>query len=160
MVYIAVTGHRPPKIGGYGNKEAERAIRRHMRDFLKEAPDGELFLISGGTLGIDKLWIEVGLHLELPVIAALPFEGYNDKWPDASKKKYEELLDKCWEVSYISLPGYEANKFQIRNQWIVDNADILVAYWDGSESGTQNCVEYAINQEKKVHVFNPNEIIS
>lgn len=159
MVKIAVTGHRPDKLGGYQAYDNFRAIRRHMRDFLDEAPDGELILISGGALGIDQFWMEVGLHLELPVIAALPFEGYDSKWPVTSRETYKKLLDKCHEVRYICEPGYAASKLQIRNQWMVDNCDSLVAYWNGTPGGTSNCIDYAISRDKIITEFNPDEII-
>ena len=158
MVYMAVTGHRPDKLGGYRAEENFRAIRRHMRDFLLEAPPGELFLISGGALGIDQFWIEVGLHLDLPVIAALPFEGYDSRWPQFSREKYKKLLDKCHDVVYICEPGYSAAKLQDRNQWMVDNCDILTAYWNGSEGGTKNCIDYAGHVGRQVNIFNPEEI--
>lgn len=159
MVWMAVTGHRPDKLGGYNNTKAHKAIRRHMRDFLLEAPEGELVLVSGGALGIDQFWIEVGLFLELPVVVAMPFEGYDSKWPLSSRKKYEKLLDKCWQVSYICEPGYEPWKLQTRNQWLVDNSDVLNAYWNGSAGGTMNCIEYAIKRDKTINEFNTDKII-
>lgn len=159
MVRVAVTGHRPDKLGGYENDAAHRAIRRHMRAFLEEAPDGELFLISGGALGIDQFWMEVGLHMDLPVIAALPFKGYDSRWPRASRERYQKLLDKCYEVQYICEPGYEARKLQTRNEWMVDNCDVLVAYWNGTPGGTNNCVEYAVHVGRQINVFDTNDII-
>ncbi len=157
---IAVTGHRPDKLGGYTNDTAHRAIRRHMRDFLDQAPEGELILISGGAQGIDQFWMEVGLFLELPVIAALPFEGYDSRWPVSARQSYQKLLDKCHEVRYICEPGYEARKMQIRNEWMVDNSDILVAYWNGSEGGTKNCVDFARSKGKVINVFDVSKIIA
>lgn len=155
---IAVTGHRPEKLGGYDNHEAHRVIRRHMRRFLEaRLQEEELILISGGALGIDQFWIEVGLYLQLPVIAALPFEGYNSRWPKASREKYEKLLAQCSSVRYICQPGYAGWKLQKRNQWMVDECNELVAYWNGSPGGTKNCYEYAIAQNKTIHRFNPDE---
>jgi len=160
MVRIAVTGHRPDKLGGYNNAEAHRAIRRHMLELLNDVPEGELILISGGALGIDQFWMEVGLYLDLPVIAALPFEGYDDRWPKSSRETYKKLLDQCQEVKYISEPGYAASKMQTRNEWMVDNCDVLVAYYTGDDGGTKNCVDYAISKNKIIHEFNPDEIIA
>lgn len=161
MVKIAVTGHRPGKLGGYQATENFKAIRRHMRDFLTKAPDGELFLLSGGALGIDQFWIEVGLHLDLPVIAALPFEGYDERWPINSRRKYAALLDKCYEVVYVSEPGYHPAKLQTRNEYLVNNSDVLTAYWNGEHvGGTANCVDFAMSVGKQVNVFNPNDIIN
>ena len=35
---------------------------------------------------------------------------------------------------------------QRRNEFMVDNADMVLAYHDGSEGGTKNCVDYAKSQ--------------
>lgn len=158
MIKIAVTGHRPHKLGGYAAQNNFRAIRHHMKNFLMSR--GDIGLISGGALGIDQFWIEVGIYLGLPVTAALPFEGYNSRWPKASRDKYAELLDKCSDVRYICEPGYEAAKLQLRNEWMVDNCDELAAYWNGTPGGTCNCVTYANSIKRKVHVFDPDQIIA
>jgi uncharacterized phage-like protein YoqJ len=158
MVRVAVTGHRPDKLGGYNATENFKAIRRHMRDFLEDAPQGELWLLSGGALGVDQFWIEVGLHLQLPVIAVLPFKGYDSKWPVASRQYYEKLLAQCQEVRYLDT-GYKPESYQKRNEFLVDDCDVLVAYWNGEESGTQNCIDYAISQNKTINLFNTEDII-
>lgn len=159
MTYIAVTGHRPDKLGGYSNHEAHRAIRRHMRNFLLEAPEGELVLLSGGALGIDQFWIEVGLYLDLPIQVVIPFKGYDARWPESSQKTYKELLDKCWSVEYL-FNEYKPDAYQLRNQFLVDNSDALVAYWNGSSGGTANCIDYARKRKRIVTVFDTNEIIT
>lgn len=155
---IAVTGHRPDKLGGYNNVEGFKAIRRHMRAFLLEAPEGEIELISGGALGIDLLWMQTGILIDFPVIAALPFPGYDSRWPDASRREYEKWLDKCREVRYICEAGYHPAKMQTRNEWMVQQADSLVAYWNGSAGGTCNCVAYAQAIGCQTTIFNPDEI--
>ena len=158
MTYIAVTGHRPDKLGGYSNTDAHRAIRRHMRDFLGQAPDGELVLLSGGALGIDQFWIEVGLYLDLPIQVVMPFKGYDSRWPAFSQKIYKELLDKCWKIEYL-FNEYKPDAYQLRNQYLVDNSDVLVAYWNGSSGGTANCIDYARKRKKIINIFDVNEII-
>jgi NAD(P)-dependent dehydrogenase (short-subunit alcohol dehydrogenase family) len=40
-----------------------------------------------------------------------------------------------------------------RNQRLVDLCDVLVAFWDGSSSGTRRTVERALDSGKEVHVF-------
>lgn len=149
---IAVTGHRPNKL-----KNVD-AIQHHMMDFLL-VQDPAPVLISGGALGVDQLWIEVGLCLELLIIAALPFKDYDNKWSAALRQKYQRLLDQCHEVRYICEPGYQAHKFQKRNEWMVDNCDLLVAYWNGTPSGTKNCIDYALKVKRNVQIFNPDDII-
>lgn len=154
---IAVTGHRPNKLGGYNAEDNFRAIRRHMKDLLTELAPSRI--ISGGALGIDQFWMEVGIYLGIPVIGALPFEGYDARWPKASREKYRGLLDKCEEVRYIGLVGYDPAKLQKRNEWMVDNSDLLVAYWDGSTGGTANCVDYAKKIQRDIKAYDIWDVI-
>lgn len=156
---IAVTGHRPDKLGGYDAIENFKILRNHMIGVMLRSPLENLTIISGGALGIDQLWIEAALSLKLPVIAALPFEGYDGKWPAFSKQEYKKLLDKCQLVKYICEPGYQARKLQIRNEWMVNECDRLYAYWNGSSGGTANCVRYAETVMKPTTIFNTNEIL-
>lgn len=129
-----------------------------MRNVMESYPYNELIVISGGALGIDQLWMEAALSLKMavPVTAALPFKGYDAKWPIVSRQEYQKLLDKCHLVKYISEPGYAARKLQIRNEWMVDNCDHLYAYWNGTNGGTANCVRYAETVMKPTTIFDTN----
>jgi len=42
-----------------------------------------------------------------------------------------------------------------RSEWMVQNCDLLVAYWDGSDGGTGNCVKYAKSVGRDVAIVNP-----
>jgi uncharacterized phage-like protein YoqJ len=43
----------------------------------------------------------------------------------------------------VSPGGFTSYAMQIRNEWMVDHCDLLVALWDGSPGGTGNCIRYA-----------------
>jgi uncharacterized phage-like protein YoqJ len=43
--------------------------------------------------------------------------------------------------------------YQRRNEFMVDAADVLAAFFDGSPGGTANCVLYASKVGKKVVRF-------
>jgi len=47
----------------------------------------------------------------------------------------------------------DASKSAARNQRLVDSCDVLVAFWDGSSTGTRTTVERALDSGKEVHVF-------
>ena len=45
---------------------------------------------------------------------------------------------------------------QIRNRWMVDNSDLVLAVFDGKkEGGTWNCVKYAKSKNKEIVVIKP-----
>jgi uncharacterized phage-like protein YoqJ len=43
---------------------------------------------------------------------------------------------------------------QIRNEWMVDNAHIVLALWDGSSGGTGNCIKYANRKSVNKPIIN------
>jgi hypothetical protein len=47
----------------------------------------------------------------------------------------------------------DAGAAATRNQRFVDLCDVLVAFWDGSSSGTRRTVERALDAGREVHVF-------
>jgi len=44
---------------------------------------------------------------------------------------------------------------QKRNQFMVDNSRVIIAYWDGSKGGTKNCLDYALLKNKTIYQINP-----
>ena len=40
-----------------------------------------------------------------------------------------------------------------RNQRLIDQCDVLVAFWDGASAGTRATVERALDSGREVHVF-------
>jgi hypothetical protein len=40
-----------------------------------------------------------------------------------------------------------------RNQRLIDQADVVVAFWDGASTGTRATIERALDSGKEVHVF-------
>lgn len=144
---IAATGHRPFKLGGY-SKAASTRIDALACQYLEEAePD---MVISGMAQGWDTSIAFAALACEIPLTCAVPFRGQHVRWPDAEQRKFFYLLDHATRVIYVTAGGYHPAKMQYRNEWMVDNCDEVVALWDGSNGGTENCVRYALKQKKPV----------
>ena len=149
---VAFTAHRPDKLGGYNLPNPTylhvcREIDKILRQLKPEK------VISGMALGGDQWAANIAFKLKIPVLAAVPFDGQEKKWPEKSQSIYRKLLSKASEIVVISPPGFTVGKMQRRNKWMVDQCDILIAIWDGSAGGTKNCVEYARTVKK------PEEII-
>jgi uncharacterized phage-like protein YoqJ len=160
---VAVTGHRPNKlnneydgIGPYSDH-----IRYHLQEVISTYTVGvhlgmNLTLISGMALGVDMIWAELAIANNIPFIAAIPCQGQHSVWPQKSKERYLDLIDHplCTKM-YISIGEYSPQKMQLRNKWMVDNCNLLVAVWDGTTGGTKNCYNYAISVNKPVLRINP-----
>lgn len=152
-ISLGVTGHRPDKLGGWRLYRTPQGLSRlsdlavalitkleYQGFYLKE-------LISGMAPGWDTACAMVAVELQIPLIAAIPFEGQHDRWQNPEQEIYFELLAQASEVNYISEPGYDQEKMFARNRWIVDRSDRLIALWNAAESGlfsgTGQCVRYA-----------------
>ena len=159
---IAFTGHRPNKIGGYDkNNPLAKKIKEAIKEYLSylahkdEDPTGNFTCISGMALGVDQLAAEVCIEEDIPFIAAVPFLGQESVWPLESQEHYNYLLEKAEEVVIVSEGDYAAHKMQVRNEYMVNKCDALMAVYDGSPGGTQNCVNYAKSKGKPVYILNP-----
>jgi len=145
---LAVTGHRPPKLGGYGRLVNHR-LAKFAFEVLTSMTERNTVerVLTGMTLGWDQAIAHACIQQHVYFIAVVPFHGQEKAWPPASQETYKAILDRADQV-VVTANGddYGAWKMHHRNRWLVDHADLLVALWDGSEGGTASCVQYA---EKK-----------
>lgn len=148
---LSVTGHRPDKLGGY-SPEAAGILFDTAIIVLKKYPNITQ-VISGMALGWDTAIAKAAINMGIPFVAAVPFKEQPSKWPEASQVLYFSLLSLAKEVRYVSESGYSAAKMQIRNEWMVDQADKVAALWNGSIGGTMNCVNYAHKVGKPVDQY-------
>ena len=86
-------------------------------------------IVSGGAKGADTVAQQWAKSRLLPFILFKPYH----------------LIDNTIQ--------YHPRYFFTRNKQIVDNSDLVVAFWDGESSGTRHAVRYAKSMNKPVIVF-------
>lgn len=145
---IAVTGHRPDKLLGYG-RDREHRLGFYARMCLNGVSCKKV--ITGMALGWDMAVAGACVFWHIPFMAVIPFDGQELRWPEESQYTYRQLLRIADETTVVSGGKYSAYKMQLRNQFMVDRCDLLLALWDGSDGGTANCVRYAQEIGKPVH---------
>lgn len=147
MTIAAISGHRPEKIKDF--------------DWVKEAlKEAYLLLevqkvIQGMAAGVDLTAAKVAHEMGIPYVCARPWAGHTarDGWKltyASAIRNSEQVVDVDPSIKY---PGVWA--YQVRNKWMVDRADFVLAVWDGSDGGTANCVRYAWKVGKDVFNLNP-----
>lgn len=171
---LMVTGHTkiiPP--GWTGNPYPDRSseVLAHHRTVsniletyvIQRYEEGFREFISGMAIGADTLYAAAVLRAKLMgrddirLIAAVPFEGQDSKWPPSSCKIYRGILNQADHVEYVCPPGYAAWKMQKRNEWMVDRAEHeVLGLWDGrNKGGTWNCIQYARRVGRLILRLNP-----
>ena len=155
----SITGHRPSELtvrglaaypkphqpdGGYAYS---RLVTLFVKAFQLTKPST---VISGMALGADQAAATAAIMLGIPVIAALPMLGQENRWPVSSKNLYYNLLRQFAETVVVSEGAYTAHKMNIRNEWMVDNSDYTIALYNThkTQGGTFNCISYVEAQNK------------
>lgn len=144
---VAGTGHRPNKLGGYNNESFLKLVSI-AEEWLHEAKPTKV--ISGMAQGWDQALAQAAINCSIPFIAAVPFEGQESRWTEKGQKYFNKLLQKAESIKYVSEKGYSPYKMQLRNEWMVDNCDLVLAMWDGTDGGTGNCIKYTQKTNKKM----------
>ena len=160
---VAATGHRPGTLSS-GNGGNSSLLLRPLRQrtvsnnhlLLRRLVDLALWyfkdkkpdkVISGMALGWDMAVAIASIKLDIPLIAAIPFEDYDRLWKPQDKLLCSRLLVNCEDVVIVCDGDYSAQKMMIRNKYLVDNCTNLVALYNGiSAGGTSNCIKYAVSK--------------
>jgi uncharacterized phage-like protein YoqJ len=144
---VSFTGHRPDKIGGY-DSERQWQVVLFADEILKQTKPRKI--ISGMAQGWDIAVARSAARLGIPFIAAVPCAGQERLWTPEGKKLYRSVLELAEEVRVISPGAYNERAMDIRNKWMVDFSQHLIALWDGSPGGTSNCVKYATRKNAEI----------
>lgn len=136
------TGHRflPP--------EKVDDIRLALEDIVSElCKRGCSRFISGGAIGFDMMSAEIVLKLkktfpEIMLVMALPCRDQHIKWGKADRLRYESLISRADRVIYLC-ESYVTGCMHLRNKYMVDNAELCVAYLENRKGGTEYTVKYA-----------------
>lgn len=148
-IVLAGTGHRPQRLGGFNQSTYDRLDGLAL-DYLSKHTEVSK-VISGMALGWDFSLARMALELCIPLVAAVPFEGQELTWELNQQKEYRRLLKLADEVVIVSSGGYMPQKLHLRNFWMVDNCDQLLALWNGvPKGGTAKTVAYAHLKRKPV----------
>lgn len=151
---ICVTGHRPNKMYGYNIcNEQWTKLKNKFKQLLIENECTEA--ITGMALGVDTVFALAVLELKeegynIKLHCAIPCKNHSSKWLKESVELYNKILSKADIIKIVSNEEYKPYLMQVRNEYMVDLADKVIAVWDGSKGGTGNCVEYAKKCSKEI----------
>lgn len=108
--------------------------------------DGYDTFLVGMALGFDtecfKALEEIRKENHIKIIACVPCLTQADRFSLKQKREYNRMLNSADETVLIS-EKYTEKCMQKRNEFMVDNASVLVSYLRREFGGTKNTVKYA-----------------
>ena len=146
------TGHRPDKME-FGEKEIKPLLEKAIDEAISK---GFVTFITGMAMGTDIWAAEIVLdrrkkNNDLHLICALPHPGFENRRSFVEKMRFSKIIKNADLVKEIN-DHYFTGCYQVRNEWMVDRSNLVIAVFNGQKSGTKNTVDYA--KKKNVQVVN------
>lgn len=149
---LAFTGHR-----FYEYRLHDKIVARLTATILEAYENGVRCFVSGFAMGFDLIAAETvltvkNIHTDICLVAVLPYREQSERYNQYSKRKYDDLLSKADQTIVLS-ENYYTRCFLDRDDFLVENSSMIVAYYDGRNRGG---TFYTMNQAErhKVPVVN------
>ena len=136
-----ITGHRIQKLQAYDHEFIKLAIEDCLMSFQDEA--GFVRGFVGMASGVDLWFCQACLNLKIPYVACVPFEGQEATMSEADAWVRQDYLNKAELIR------------EVKNSWMVENADQAIVVWDGNKGGTHNVVQQLVENDKPFKWINP-----
>ena len=164
---VALTGHRPQRLGLPEDELDDKWEK--IRDWIVhnltqmiqtttlENDQLEIYcgMASGSDIlfGMTSAFLKAGNVIPLKIHCILPCKNYN-----SLHKYYKDikiLADECIELSDEFYKGCDS----VRDQYMVDHCDVLLAIWDGNKSGgVWSTIRKAQKAGKQI-IYCPKEVL-
>ncbi|MFC0559996.1 DUF1273 domain-containing protein [Halalkalibacter alkalisediminis] len=160
MKSIVVSGYKGHELGIFDQKHKgiyfiKKAIEQRLRSLVEE---GLEWVIISGQLGVELWAAEVVLYLkeeypQLQLAVLTPFLNQEEKWQEATKLYYQEIVQQAdFQDSITRRPYDNAVQLRQKNEFLIAKADGLLLLYDEEKPGTPTYyLEIAKKREAHEH---------
>lgn len=143
------TGHRE-----LGKDFSSRTLKKEIKKMMEAGVEN---FYNGMAMGFDMLAAEHVLSLKkkfpnVKLIACVPCYGQEKYFSETDKKRYAAILKKADEVVTLS-DHYYSGCMHNRDRYMVDRADIMIAYTRKAEGGAAYTVNYFIKTKNSDNII-------
>ena len=161
---VCFTGHRSQKLPWGFNEKDERCFITSLYAYVeieRAIVSGKKHFISGMALGFDMMCAELVLELkkkykDIFLECAIPCKGQELRWPSSEQNRYREIVSHADKITIIS-NVYTNECMHERNKYMIDNASLVIALFNGKSGGTKITIDYAKSQNKDIVIIKPKE---
>ena len=153
------TGHRPQSLGFPPGSPAETALKNRLAgEILRLIEEQNVrHFISGMALGVDTWAARTVLQLKeiypaLTLECAVPCRAQAKYWSRRDRETYLSVLRAADRVTVLQ-EAYTPFCMQLRDAYMVERADVVLAVWNGGKGGTAYTVNCARKQHKTLIVI-------
>ncbi len=137
------TGHRE-----LGEDFSVRKLKKAIEEQIKK---GVIYFYNGMAKGFDLAAAEEVIKLkkknsQIKLIACIPCYGQEKYFSEKDKKRYVSILKNADESITLS-PNYYTGCMQVRDKYMVERANVMIAYCKKKEGGAA----YTVKIFQKIH---------
>lgn len=150
------TGYRPEKMPfllNNGQAEYNEFYNKLKAAIVDAVADGFDTFYNGGAVGFDIIAAEIVIELkkeyDIKLYLALPFPEQADRYRGEWLARYEKIVAACDGKTYACESYFPAG-YQMRNEYMVDNSERVITYFNGQKGGTANTIRYALRKGKNI----------
>lgn len=141
----ALTGHR--KLGYDFDETQLKEI------FVRLIGEGFTLFLSGMAVGFDTACCRVLYKLretfDIAIVACIPFAGQEEKFSPRQKEVYKNYVEAS-DGKVVLYPRYQTGCYFVRNRYMADMGDLLIAYLREEKGGTFYTVNYAKSKNIRI----------
>lgn len=171
---VGLIGHRPDRLYGYDLNDSR--YKKLATDIAIECEELILnnnikYFITGATLGAETVSFFAVEFLKkkypnIKNIVAIPFKNVYVKWASVDKDRYHRMIDLAdgvievdllqdYKTPFVKDGEYHINKLSVKNDFIIDSVDNVIAVYDGLNKGnTSKTLSYAKYNNKNITLIN------
>jgi uncharacterized phage-like protein YoqJ len=140
---VSFTGHR-----NYNNS-ADDKLRETVTSLYNI---GARIFRVGMAEGFDMVAAEIVMELmsensDITMEAYIPWPEFDKRLNASDAVRFRKILS-CCDRRHIASEEYNKGVFHKRNDMLIDGADYIVAWWNGSSSGTG----YTVKRARRNHI--------
>lgn len=166
-----ITGNRPQKLpfikfGDFNDINYMEYIESMYYQIEQKIKMGYDYFISGAALGVDLDFAEAVIYYrdgklgepqDIKLEIAVPCDNQTRDWNKKDVERYNKILALADKIVYVS-HKYTFDCMQKRNEYMVDNSELVLAFWNGeTKGGTYNTIKYARKNNKQIEITNLKE---
>ncbi len=163
LLTCSFTGYRPSKLPFVFDKNTEQYAKLYdvLKNEIHRLIDcGVTYFQTGMAQGIDLMCGEIVLEMkqifDVHLFCVIPCENQYSGWKEADISLYHRLISESSDVIYTGRE-YEKGCMMRRNRYLVDNAEYILAVFDGKPGGTMSTIKYAKAKQRTIIIINPND---
>lgn len=135
-------------------------VARYVANLARKHPT--CIVVSGHARGVDWEAEQAAKQHGLEIVSYRPYAyrgmagkvEYSIETVTFGESAGQVVVDKHRRLNPPWFTTYGQAAYH-RNGWIVDDADHIVAFWDGTSNGTRDTIDRSHALHKTVHVYQP-----